>query len=59
MCSGPPEKGAERARKFPDAVSTHVGYGEDWQKIFGVPVEIRTSGGDPREPRTSWVRLKG
>ena len=43
--------------EFP--VSTHVGYGEDWQKIFGVPIEIRASGGDPREPKTSWIRLNG
>jgi len=39
--------------------TVHVGYGEDWQRIFGVPIAIRASGGDPRETKTSWVRLNG
>ena len=43
--------------EFP--MSVHVGYGEEWKHIFGVPIPISASGGDPREPKTSWVRLNG
>ena len=43
--------------EFPTNV--HVGYGEDWGKLFGVPIPITASGGDPREPKTSWVRVNG
>ena len=43
--------------EFP--MSAHVGYGQDWKAIFGVPIAISASGGDPRDPKTSWVRLNG
>jgi hypothetical protein len=43
--------------EFP--MSTHVGYSENWEKLFGVAIPIRASGGDPREPKTSWVRMNG
>ena len=43
--------------EFP--MSVHVGYGENWKQLFGVPIPISASGGDPREPRTSWVRMNG
>ena len=43
--------------EFP--MSAHVGYGQDWGNIFGVAIPIRPSGGDPSEPKTSWVRLHG
>ena len=49
--------GAVLVGEFP--MSVHVGYSEDWSKLFGVPIPIRASGGDPREPKTSWVRLNG
>jgi hypothetical protein len=50
-------EGAVLVGEFP--MNIHVGYGEDWGKLFGVPIPIRASGGDPREPKTSWVRLNG
>jgi hypothetical protein len=40
-------------------MDTHVGYEADYQKLVGKTVAIRPSGGDPREPKTSWVRLGG
>jgi hypothetical protein len=43
--------------EFP--MNVHVGYGEDWKQLFGVPIAISASGGDPREPKTSWVRMNG
>jgi hypothetical protein len=50
-------EGAVLVGEFP--MSAHVGYGEEWKNIFGVPITISASGGDPREPKTSWVRLNG
>ena len=41
--------------EFPADV--HVGYGEDWPKIFGKTFGILEQGGDPREPKESHVVL--
>lgn len=36
-----------------------VGYGEEFGKLIGRTVTISPSGGDPREPRSSFVTLSG
>jgi hypothetical protein len=47
--------GAMLVGEFP--MDVHVGYESDYQKLVGKTIPIRPSGGDPREPKTSFVRL--
>ena len=50
----------------PDAVlvgtfpsDLHVGYEAEYGRAVGRTIPIEPTGGDPREPKTSWVRLDG
>jgi hypothetical protein len=43
--------------EFP--MDLHVGYGEAFEKLVGRAIPVRASGGDPREPKSSFVRLGG
>lgn len=36
-----------------------IGYGEQWKKLVGKPVEVAADGGDPRAPQPSAVTLPG
>jgi hypothetical protein len=49
--------GAVLVGEFP--LDTHVGYDGAYERLIGKTIEIRPRGGDPREPKTSWVRLDG
>lgn len=40
---------------FPEGV--HVGYEEEWSRLFGKAIVISPRGGDPREPQDSYVEL--
>lgn len=37
----------------------HVGYSAQYEKALGRTIAIQPTGGDPREPKTSWVRIDG
>jgi hypothetical protein len=37
----------------------HVGYGSEYARAVDRRIAIQPTGGDPREPKTSWVRLDG
>lgn len=41
--------------EFPRDV--HIGYDEDWSRVFGKTVSVQTRGGDPREPKDAHVVL--
>jgi hypothetical protein len=48
---------AELVGEFP--LDVHVGYEAAYDRLIGKAIEIRPSGGNPREPKNSWVRLGG
>jgi hypothetical protein len=41
--------------EFP--IDLHVGYEAEYKRLIGKTVKILPRGGDPRDPKTSWVRL--
>ena len=50
-------EGAVLGGNFPGDL--HVGYEEEWKRLFGKPILIDTQGGDPREMKDCYVELAG
>ena len=40
-------------------MDVHVGYGAEFEKLVGKTIALQSYGGDPGEPKTSWVNLGG
>lgn len=47
--------GAVLGGNFPGDV--HVGYEEEWSRLFGKPVLVESQGGDPREMKECFIQL--
>jgi hypothetical protein len=47
--------GVALAGEFPKEI--HVGYGEDWSKLFGKTVTLLPRGGDPRDPKECHITV--